>query len=166
MSTESITRQRILETLSGVKDPEVPVLDIVEMGIVRSVSVDDGRVRVTITPTYSGCPIMNVIGRDIRDALSRAGFDEVELETVYAPPWTTDWLTEDARRKLEEYGIAPPGPAVEQPMFGPNRTLENVRCPFCTSRETTLTSEFGSTACKSLHYCNGCEQPFEHFKCL
>ena len=166
MTTSPITRERVYEILSRVRDPEVPVLDIVEMGIVREVVVGDGRVHVSITPTYSGCPIMNVIGRDIRAALEQAGLIDVELETVYAPPWTTDWMTVDAKRKLEEYGIAPPGPVVEQPLFGPNRTLERVTCPFCKSRETSLTSEFGSTACKSLHYCSGCDQPFEHFKCL
>jgi ring-1,2-phenylacetyl-CoA epoxidase subunit PaaD len=162
----SPTRDDVLEILAEVHDPEIPVLNIVEMGIVRDVSISGGRVKVTITPTYSGCPIMNVIGRDVTAALERHGIGGAELETVYAPAWTTDWLTDEARRKLEEYGIAPPKPLVEQPLFGPNRSLDQVACPFCRSERTSLTSEFGSTACKSLHYCNECQQPFEHFKCI
>jgi len=165
-TTKMPSESEIYAILSEVNDPEIPVLNIVEMGMVRAVSVSGVRVSIDITPTYSGCPIMNVIGRDIRDALKRHGVEVADLKTVYAPPWTTDWITDDARRKLKEYGIAPPPAVVEQPLFGPNRTLERVPCPFCESEETDLRSEFGSTACKSLHFCNSCTQPFEHFKCL
>ncbi len=160
------SESEIYRILAEVSDPEIPVLNIVEMGLVRSVSVSGSRVRIDITPTYSGCPIMNVIGRDITLALRGHGIEDVELETVYSPPWTTDWLTDEARKKLKEYGIAPPPAAVEPPLFGRNRTLDRVPCPFCDSRETELRSEFGSTACKSLHFCTSCTQPFEHFKCL
>jgi ring-1,2-phenylacetyl-CoA epoxidase subunit PaaD len=145
-----------------VKDPEVPVLSIVELGVVRQVEVDGTQATVTITPTYSGCPAMRVIEADITAALEAAGFTTVTINTVYAPAWTTDWMSEPAREKLRAYGIAPPGPADSLVTLG--ATVREVSCPFCGSPDTGTESEFGSTACKSLHVCRSCRQPFEHFK--
>jgi len=161
---QAVSRARA--ALETVMDPEVPVLSIVELGIVREVGVepDTGAVTVTITPTYSGCPAMPVIEEEIAAALKRAGFAEVRVETVYAPAWTTDWISEPAREKLRAYGIAPPGaPDPAAPVtLGP--TVRVVSCPFCGSAKTRIVSEFGATACKSLYSCHACRQPFEHFK--
>jgi len=147
-------------------DPEVPVLSIVELGIVRGVEVDraSDSVTVTVTPTYSGCPAMHAIEAEIRSALQAAGFPNVLLKTVYAPAWTTDWISEPAREKLRGYGIAPPGTTATGPLVSLGRAPSRIPCPFCGSSNTTLQSEFGATACKSLHVCHACRQPFEHFK--
>lgn len=156
----------ILDLLREVKDPEVPVLDIVELGIVRGAEVEGDGVTVRLTPTYSGCPAMHVIEQDVEAALRRHGYRQVTIRTVFSPPWTTDWITPEAREKLRVYGITPPGPAEQQelvPMGGPTRTTP---CPYCGSKNTSRESEFGATACKSIHYCHGCEQPFEHFKAI
>ena len=157
-------KDRAFEILDSVKDPEVPVLSVVELGVVRDAVVSGDAVTVTITPTYSGCPAMRVIEDDIRAALEAGGFREVTIHTVYAPAWTTDWMSAAAREKLRAYGIAPPhlvGAAQLVPL-GP--TVRTVECPFCGSANTTTASEFGATACKSLHICHSCRQPFEHFK--
>lgn len=153
-----------LEILDSVKDPEVPVLSVVELGIVRHVEVDGSTATVTITPTYSGCPAMRVIEADITAALQAAGFETIVLNTVYAPAWTTDWLSEAAREKLRAYGIAPPPPGPADALVTLGATVRSVACPFCGSPNTVTESEFGSTACKSLHVCRSCRQPFEHFK--
>jgi ring-1,2-phenylacetyl-CoA epoxidase subunit PaaD len=160
----------LLEILDEVKDPEVPVLSIVELGIVRDVErVGTGAV-VTVTPTYSGCPAMREIERDIRRALVERGVDPVEVRTTYAPAWTTDWISDTARAKLEAYGIAPPGwagaPGSTTAVVQLERRSTRVSCPRCGSGETTLTSEFGSTACKSLRVCRACGEPFEEFKTI
>ncbi len=170
----SASEQRALRILELVKDPEVPVLSIVELGIVREVRADPvgEQVTVTVTPTYSGCPAMHVIEEEISAALTGAGFREVKIETVYAPAWTTDWISEHAREKLRNYGIAPPGNTRDElvqvtmsnpvrPSAGPPVRLE---CPHCGSSDTAVVSEFGATACKSLHLCRACRQPFERFK--
>ena len=157
-------KDRAFEILDSVKDPEVPVLSVVELGVVRDAVVSGDAVTVTITPTYSGCPAMRVIEDDIRAALEAGGFRDVTINTVYAPAWTTDWMSAAAREKLRAYGIAPPhlvGAAQLVPL-GP--TVRTVDCPFCGSANTTTASEFGATACKSLHVCHSCRQPFEHFK--
>ena len=169
MRAAILTRDEVFEILDEVKDPEVPVLSVVELGIVREVETSDAGVTVRITPTYSGCPAMRVIEDDIRAALARHGVSLVRLETVYAPAWTTDWLSAEAKRKLEDYGIAPPGPAPHDSLVSLTRAparMETPRCPYCHSRATTLRSEFGSTACKAIGYCNSCRQPFEIFKAL
>ena len=155
---------RAFEILGSVMDPEVPVLSVLELGVVRDVLVDGDRVTVTITPTYSGCPAMRVIEDDIRSALEAGGFREITLTTVYAPAWTTDWMSEPAKEKLRGYGIAPPHLVTDEQLVPLGRTVRTVDCPFCGSPNTTTESEFGSTACKSLHVCHGCHQPFEHFK--
>ncbi|NOT09310.1 MAG: phenylacetate-CoA oxygenase subunit PaaJ [Gemmatimonadales bacterium] len=153
-----------ISRLNTVMDPEVPVLSIVELGIVRSVDASGASVTVTITPTYSGCPAMRVIEEEIVAALRAGGFEQVEIKTVYAPAWTTDWMSDSAREKLRAYGIAPPGPTSAEQLVPLGRTVKSVACPFCGSVNTTLQSEFGPTACKSLHACHGCRQPFEQFK--
>jgi len=155
---DATTKDRVLELLSGVMDPEVPVLSVVDLGVVRDVIEKDGGVEVVITPTYSGCPALIAMQKAVRDELVAAGYDPVSVRTTYTPAWTTDWLTDDAKRRLREYGIAPPG-----------RTSEGERpvlCPFCGAAETHLESAFGSTACKALHVCDACRQPFEAFKCI
>ena len=157
-------KDRALEILDSVKDPEVPVLSVVELGVVRGVEATGDAVTVTVTPTYTGCPAMQVIEDDIRAALVAAGFRDVTIKRVYAPAWTTDWMSEAAREKLRAYGIAPPhlvGAGALVPL-GP--TVRTVECPFCGSSNTTTASEFGAPACKSLHVCHACRQPFEHFK--
>ena len=157
----------IWEILDEVKDPEVPVLSVVELGVVRDVEVDGQGVTVVITPTYSGCPAMKVIEDDIVAALQAHGVSSVRVRTTYSPAWTTDWMSEDAKRKLEAYGIAPPGAAPRDNELVPLRRRGTpVRCPFCHSTNTRMESEFGSTACKAICYCDDCHQPFELFKAL
>ncbi|RMG49002.1 MAG: phenylacetate-CoA oxygenase subunit PaaJ [Acidobacteria bacterium] len=143
-----------MELLSGIPDPEIPVLDIVELGIVRAVRLGPEGVEVDITPTYSGCPALEPIREQIVRVLEAGGFSPVRVNTVHAPAWTTDAIGQEAREKLRRYGIAPP----EQGR-GP------VPCPSCGSSETVVRSEFGSTPCKSLLVCRSCQEPFEHFKC-
>ncbi len=159
--------------LEEVKDPEVPVLSVVELGIVRDVRTDEGAVTVTITPTYSGCPAMHEIEQEIKRVLGTHGVERVQLETVYTPAWTTDWMGEGAKRKLAAYGIAPPRRVDEQPNVVPIRLRRaraaqsaSVPCPYCGSHETDLRSLYGATACKAIHFCRSCQQPFEEFKPL
>ncbi len=160
-----LTRDRAYEVLATVPDPEVPAISIVDLGIVREVTVaPDGAVAVTITPTYSGCPAMYEIEKDLRAALTAAGALSVDVRTVLSPAWTTDWIGPDAREKLRRYGIAPPGRADGGGLVTLARRRTSVACPFCASSNTELKSEFGSTACKAIHYCNACHQPFDEFK--
>jgi ring-1,2-phenylacetyl-CoA epoxidase subunit PaaD len=149
---------------ADVLDPELPVVTIADLGILRDVAEDDqGRVHVQITPTYSGCPAMETIRTDLVDALTNAGYQHVDVEFVLAPAWTTDWMTDAARAKLTAYGIAPPGP---RPGGGPVALELTVRCPQCGSTDTRESSRFGSTACKSLWVCRSCREPFDHFKAI
>jgi ring-1,2-phenylacetyl-CoA epoxidase subunit PaaD len=160
------TRDQILAVLDTVMDPEVPVLSVRELGIVRDVRVDaDGGVTVVVTPTYSGCPAIRVIEQDIGTALHDAGVENVRIETVYSPAWTSDWIPAEARAKLKAYGIAPPSPAAGNTELVPLlRAPRTPQCPYCDSRDTEVRSEFGSTACKSICWCRSCGQPFEEFK--
>jgi ring-1,2-phenylacetyl-CoA epoxidase subunit PaaD len=160
------TRDEVLEILADVKDPEIPVISVVELGIVRDVTVGDAGVVVTVTPTYSGCPAMREIEGDIARALQEHGISPVEIRTVYSPAWTTDWIGDDARAKLAAYGIAPPGRAQASELITLSRRGSTVPCPFCRSIETERKSEFGSTACKAIWFCRSCRQPFEEFKAL
>jgi ring-1,2-phenylacetyl-CoA epoxidase subunit PaaD len=145
--------------VAAVPDPELPVLTIEELGILRGVEVaEGGRVVVTITPTYSGCPAMTAIGLDIRAALAATGVSDVEVRTELSPPWTTDWMTDAARQKLAAAGIAPPAPT------GPTLLAISVRCPRCGSPDTHELSRFGATACQALWRCAACREPFEHVK--
>jgi ring-1,2-phenylacetyl-CoA epoxidase subunit PaaD len=151
--------------LAEVPDPEIPVLSIVDLGIVRHVRHDaDGRLHVGITPTYSGCPATEVIRAAVRAALDAAGLADAVLEEVLSPPWTSQWLTSAARAKLKAFGIAPP----EEPVSSPRRLWQAplVTCPRCASRATERVSEFGSTPCKAHYRCSACQEPFDYFKCL
>lgn len=158
---------RIRTVLDSVTDPEIPVLTIADLGIIREVGEDaDGTIRVTITPTYTGCPAMLPIEIAIRDALIRAGFDKVAVDTRLTPAWTTDWMSESGREKLRAYGIAPPVPGSAQgrgALFGAD---VEVACPHCGSHDTVKINEFGSTACKALYRCKNCAEPFDYFKCI
>ena len=153
--------------LQAVPDPEIPVLNVVEMGIVREVVVEDQRLLIRITPTYMGCPAMDAIADDIRDRLAAPAAEEAlttDVELVYAPAWTTDWLTDSAQAKLEAYGIAPPGKTSDKRAL--SGAAPSVRCPKCKSEDTELVSLFGSTACKAHYRCTACAEPFDHFKCI
>ena len=165
-SAAALSRDRLMAVLDTVMDPEVPVLSVVELGIVREVEVVDDLVRVTVTPTYSGCPAMHVIEHDIEAALREFGALRVEIKTQHSPAWTTDWMPAVAREKLRAYGIAPPGPAALDAPIAIGRRRPVVRCPFCGADQTELRSEFGSTACKAIHVCKSCDQPFEEFKAI
>ena len=160
---EADLRQRAWDAAASVVDPEIPVLTIADLGVLREVALrDDGVVEVAITPTYSGCPAMNMIAFEVAIALERAGFANARVRTVLSPAWTTDWMSEEGRRKLREYGIAPPSPASSRrALFG----IQQVQCPQCGSAETELLSEFGSTSCKALWRCRSCREPFDYFKC-
>ena len=159
---DSELRQRAWDAAARVVDPEIPVLTIADLGVLRNVSISDGRVEVAITPTYCGCPTMNMIALEIELALERAGFRHCTVRTVLSPAWTTDWMSEDGRKKLREYGIAPPSAASSRrALFG----VEEVACPQCGSEKTEVLSEFGSTSCKALWRCKSCREPFDYFKC-
>lgn len=160
-----MTIEKIYEILETVSDPEIPVLTILDLGIVRNVKLDadSGEVEVVITPTYSGCPAMDFIEVNIRAALEEAGISDAKITTTLSPAWTTDWLTKSGKAKLKEYGIAPPvGSADKLSLLGEKTAVE---CPRCGSTDTRLVSQFGSTACKALYQCKSCLEPFDYFKC-
>jgi ring-1,2-phenylacetyl-CoA epoxidase subunit PaaD len=156
----------VLEILTEVLDPEIPVLNVVEMGIVRGIEFDGETVHVAIAPTYSGCPAMRAIEQDIASALVKAGFPNPIVKTVHSEAWSSDLMTHEARQKLEAYGIAPPLPTSHPDADLDGSGKKSIPCPYCKSIDTIRQSFFGSTACKSMHYCNGCQQPFEAFKCI
>jgi len=159
---ESDLRQRAWSAAASVVDPEIPVLTIADLGVLREVDVKDGVVEVAITPTYSGCPAMNMIAVEVTLALETAGFCGPKVRTVLSPAWTTDWMSEEGRSKLRAYGIAPPQPASSRrALFG----VQKVQCPQCGAEDTELLSEFGSTSCKALWRCRSCREPFDYFKC-
>ena len=156
-------RRRAWNAAASVVDPEVPVLTIADLGVLRSVDVGDDGVEVAITPTYSGCPAMGVIAFEVEVALARAGIANARVRTVLAPAWTTDWMSDEGKRKIAAYGIAPPPKtAGRRALFG----VESVACPQCGSADTEQLAEFGSTACKALWRCRACREPFDAFKCL
>jgi ring-1,2-phenylacetyl-CoA epoxidase subunit PaaD len=156
--------------LATVLDPEVPVLSVLDLGLVRDVREDaDGTLDVVLTPTYSGCPATEVIEQHVRQALADAGLGPLRITWQRAPAWTTDWISDDGRRKLREYGIAPPGPVAASAGTATLRFMPRVpklACPRCGSADTEQLSAFGATACKSLHRCRACSEPFEHFKAI
>lgn len=159
----------IWDLLSEVKDPEIPVLSIIDLGIAREITIEDNnKVIVRITPTYSGCPAMKAIEKEIEKTLRVNGIENFEIKKDFSETWTTDWMSDEAKKKLKDYGIAPPGKTKKNEDF-----LESLKgsskvipCPYCDSTNTELQSEFGSTACKSQYYCHDCDEPFEHFKCI
>jgi ring-1,2-phenylacetyl-CoA epoxidase subunit PaaD len=160
-----ITKEHIWKILEEVPDPEIPVLTVIDLGIIRDVQLhDDETIEVIITPTYSGCPAMDMIAVNIKSVLQEKGFQKIKVTRVLQPAWTTDWMTEEGRRKLKEYGIAPPvqGDFDKSALFASERVVE---CPHCNSSNTRMVSQFGSTPCKALYKCNACQEPFDYFKC-
>ena len=158
-------KSRLWDVLNEVPDPEVPAISIVELGVVREIIENGNDVEVVMTPTYSGCPAMKMMEDAVRERLTEDGFS-VTIRVVYKPAWTTEWLSEETREKLRAYGIAPPPKLTFEhlhPLSKPKQ--DEIACPFCASKNTSLTSQFGSTACKALYYCDSCHQPFELFKC-
>ena len=169
---ETSLENQIWQILAGVNDPEVPVLSVVDLGIIRNVSieknvlnVEDDKIVVTITPTYSGCPAMDVISMQIRFALLQNGFKNIHIKSVLSPAWTTEWMTEAGKNKLKAYGIAPPNPRQSVCSIQPFQAQEAIQCPRCNSYHTEMISQFGSTACKALYRCLDCKEPFDYFKC-
>jgi ring-1,2-phenylacetyl-CoA epoxidase subunit PaaD len=159
-----IDEKEIWTLLEEVKDPEVPVLSVVDLGIIRSVNTSRERIDIVITPTYSACPAMDVISMDIRLKLIEKGYRNVHIQQQLSPAWTTDWMSEEGKKKLKAFGIAPPNPKQQfctTDMF----RQEAVQCPRCDSWHTELISQFGSTACKSMYRCVDCKEAFDHFKC-
>ncbi|MGE5499684.1 MAG: 1,2-phenylacetyl-CoA epoxidase subunit PaaD [Syntrophothermus sp.] len=152
--------KNVTDMLSEISDPEIPAVNIVELGIVRGVAINNGRIEVSITPTYSGCPAMQMIKDNIRSRLESSGYSGIEIVTVYSPAWTTDWMSDETKEKLKNYGIAPPGKSCMAAAY----ISDAVSCPFCGSEKTEIKSRFGSTACKAFYYCKNCLQMFEHFK--
>lgn len=159
------SKDDILKLLSKIPDPEIPVITIAELGVIRNVILNGETVEVKITPTYSGCPAMKRMEDDIREVLTANGFKEIKITLVYSPAWTTDWIPEEAKEKLRVYGIAPPEKTTEDKSWLTGKS-KIVKCPRCKSDNTRLVSQFGSTACKSLYQCNDCLEPFDYFKCI
>tara|TARA_B100000900_G_scaffold412363_1_gene433985 strand:- start:866 stop:1327 length:462 start_codon:yes stop_codon:yes gene_type:complete len=149
--------KKITKELSAIPDPEIPVISIKELGVLRDVSYNGTQLVVTITPTYSGCPAMDRFQSDIKDKLKQMMVDQFKIVMQYDPPWTTDWINEKTKKKLKSYGISPPA------KIGYNKKVE---CPICNSKDTEVVSHFGSTACKAMYRCKSCLEPFEYFKCL
>lgn len=163
MVAARVSREQVFEWLAEVPDPEIPVLSIVDLGIVRDVDCADG-VTVMLTPTYSGCPATEAIESNVVAALEERGLMDVAVKRVLSPAWTTDWISDSGRRKLREYGIAPPEHTSAKPVLKDGRRI--IACPRCGSKHTEVVSEFGSTACKAAWRCLDCREPFEYFKCL
>lgn len=154
----------VLDILESVSDPEIPVLSVIDLGVIRSVQFDENHVTIKLTPTYSGCPAMDVIGDDLDRAFAKAGYTTT-VQLIMSPPWTTDWITERGRKAMEEYGIAAPlEPTADKDVLLNNKKL--VKCTNCGSTNTKLVSQFGSTACKAMFQCDDCLEPFDYFKCL
>jgi len=150
--------------IKEVPDPEIPVLTLSDLGIIREITMSDDEVFVTITPTYTGCPAMKVFEDDITSKLNESGYHNVSIKTILSPAWSTDWMSEDGKAKLMEYGISPPkGSADKSSLTG---EVKNIPCPQCKSTNTNLISQFGSTPCKALYQCADCKEPFDYFKCI
>jgi ring-1,2-phenylacetyl-CoA epoxidase subunit PaaD len=158
MIISAIDKKILYEFLEEIKDPEVPILSIMDLGIIRDIKWNDDGLEIIITSTYSGCPAMDMITAAIRVELATLGFKKIKITNALTPAWTTDWISEEGKRKLQEYGIAPPDKRFIIPKDG-------VECPLCHSSNTRMVSEFGSTACKALYQCKDCKEPFDYFKC-
>jgi len=159
-----VTKEEIYSWLEEVSDPEVPVLSIIDLGVVRNVSFENNTWLITLTPTYSGCPAMQTMEEEILLKLKERGLSTVKILTTLSPAWTTDWLSENGRKKLKAYGIAPPEDEQDKSLLFSSPTI--VPCPLCSSKNTRLISQFGSTACKAHYQCSACQEPFDYFKCL
>lgn len=144
--------EKIWNILGSVPDPEIPVISVVELGVIRNVEYIENEYIISVTPTYSGCPAVKTFQDDIKTQLKKNDIDNFKIDIIYKPAWTTDWMTKETKQKLKKYGIAPPEKIIE--------------CPQCNSKKIELISEFGATACKSMHKCTECLEPFEHFKCI
>jgi ring-1,2-phenylacetyl-CoA epoxidase subunit PaaD len=159
---KAVPAGKVHRWLAEIPDPEIPVINIAELGILRDVTYDQGDYVVTITPTYTACPAVKYISDQIKEKLKEHGIDNVRVTISYYPAWTTDWLNDNTRKKLKDYGIAPPMHSSCNKIF---MTADNIPCPFCNSGSTTLISRFSSTPCKAMYQCNSCSEPFEYFKC-
>lgn len=167
MLKEKVSEEQVWEWLNEIPDPEIPVISVVELGVVRKVELkENNTIDITITPTYSGCPAMNVFEEDITKKLIEKGFDKVEILTVLSPAWTTDWISDEALENLRKYGIAPPIKGSQDKGLLFQSGPKTLNCPKCGSDDTKIISQFGSTACKALYTCNSCKEPFEYFKCI
>jgi ring-1,2-phenylacetyl-CoA epoxidase subunit PaaD len=155
--------EHIWEILDEVKDPEIPVVSVVEMGLIRTVGIAGGKVVVNMTPTFAGCPALRVMQEEIEKRVREAGAEDVEVKMVYAPPWSSNRILPEGRRKLKEFGLSPP-PQHDGDIQA--ALLEEVSCPYCDSKKTTLKNSFGPTLCRAIYYCENCQQPFEQFKPL
>lgn len=158
----NITKEELWKLMETVYDPEIPVLSVIDLGIVRDINIHEGEIQIIITPTYSGCPAMDVIAMNIRMALVKEGFTSIKISYQLSPAWTTDWMTEAGKQKLKSYGIAPPSAKTFDKNYLEHLVVE---CPLCRSKNTKLISQFGSTACKALYQCLDCQEPFDYFKC-
>ncbi len=159
------SKNQIITALEQIPDPEIPVISIVELGVIRDVIFKDKTIEVVLTPTYSGCPAMKQMEDDVRAKLVELGFETIVLSIVYNPPWTTDWLSPEAKLKLQKYGIAPPEESTTDKSFLTGK-IKNITCPHCKSTDSVMVSQFGSTACKALYKCNNCLEAFDYFKCI
>ncbi len=159
------SKDQIINALGQIPDPEIPVISIVELGVIRDVIFKDKTIEVVLTPTYSGCPAMKQMEDDVRAKLVELGFETIVLSIVYNPPWTTDWLNSETKLKLQKYGIAPPEESTTDKSFLTGK-IKNITCPHCKSTDTVMVSQFGSTACKALYKCNNCLEAFDYFKCI
>jgi ring-1,2-phenylacetyl-CoA epoxidase subunit PaaD len=164
MATREITAEDIWAWLADVPDPEVPVVSVVDLGMIRDVTVTQGAAEIAVAPTYSGCPATEVIEQDIASFLRDKGVKDIRIRRQLSPPWTTDWITDEGRRKLLAWGIAPPQGSAGKPRLAGSNTA--IACPRCLGSNTSLVSEFGSTACKASYKCLDCLEPFEYFKCI
>lgn len=160
-----MNEKKIFDLLNEIADPEIPVISIVDLGVIRKANIEGTHVEIVITPTYSGCPAMKQMEDDIRIKLLAVGFESVKITTIYSPAWTTDWLSADAKLRLQQYGIAPPEESTTDKSFLSNKP-KTVTCPRCKSQQTKMISQFGSTACKALYQCQNCLEPFDYFKCI
>ncbi len=160
-----ISNEHILSLLNEIPDPEIPVISIVELGVIREVKPDGNFIEVIITPTYSGCPAMKQMEADVRKKLTENGFEDIKISTVFNPAWTTDWMSLEARQKLQDYGIAPPEESTNDKSFLTNKP-KFITCPRCKTKNTVMVSQFGSTACKALYKCHDCLEAFDYFKCI
>ena len=164
-TAEVILKEKIWKLLQEVNDPEVPVLSVIDLGIVRDVKINNDEVEIVITPTYSGCPAMDLISMNIKMALLEHGYKKIKITSVLSPAWTTEWMSEHGKEKLKAFGIAPPTAKQQVCHTELFHDSEAIQCPRCNSYNTRLISQFGSTACKALYQCNDCHEPFDYFKC-